>query len=270
MEEEIDLKDYLNMIKKRWKIILGVFLSSVIVSVIISFSLPKVYEARGMLRMGKVREEYLETGNTVIKIFQTNSILEKVVKKLNLPVTEKEIEGIRGKIIISGSEDILEVKGRGKTPSIALELVDSAGKVILERHQRFFDKRKEILKEYNAGVENQLVEMEKDIKNIRDKIKRNEQTDSQAKAYIVQGYVESLENSLDRYNELKEQFYEKNLEESYAAEPTRIIVVPLKNDKPILPRKKINVLLAAFIGLIVGLGVAAFVDYLERSNTQKR
>ncbi|MCK4532999.1 hypothetical protein KAU39_04375 [bacterium] len=264
MEEEIDLRDYLNMIKKRWKIILGVFLSSIIISVVVSFSLPKVYEVRVMIRIGKARDELLETGKTVMKVFETKSVLSDVVKRLNLPVTEKEIERIKGKIYISEVGDVLEVKGRGNTPEKALELVRFVAKVILERHELLFNERKFFLKEYISGVENQLVEIEKNIKNLKKKIKRNEQTDSQAKAYIVQGYIQNLESSSERYNRLKVEMHEKRLEESYEATPSCIIALPMKSSVPILPRKKINILIAAFVGLIIGLGLAGLVEYFEQ------
>ncbi len=264
MEEEIDLRDYLNMIKRRWKIILGVFLSSIIISVIISFSLPKVYEVRLMLRIGKVKDEFLETGKTVIKVFETKSVLSDVVKRLNLPVTEKEIGIISGKIYISEVGDVLEVKGRGNTPQKALELVNSVAKVILERHELLFNERKNFLKEYIFGVENQLVEIEKNIKNLKKKIKRNEQTDSRAKAFVVHGYLINLESSLNSYNRLKMELYDKSLEESYESNSSCIIASPMKSNVPILPRKKINILIAAFVGLIVGLVMAGLVEYFEQ------
>ncbi len=268
MEEEVDLRDYLNVIKKRWKIILGVFLSSIVISVIVSFSLPKVYEVKLMLRIGKVKDEFLETGNTVIKVFESRSVLSDVVKRLNLPVTEEEIERISGKIYISESVGTLEIKGRGKTPQEAMNLVNAVADVILERHQQFFNKGQEILEGYILRIEKQLVKIEEDIVKLRKKIKQNELTTSEAKAYIVHGYLDSLQRSLDRYNISKVELSEKQMEESYSTMPTCIIVPPMMSNIPILPRKKINVLIAAFVGLIVGLGLAGFLEYFEQSENK--
>ena len=264
MEEEIDLRDYLNVIKKRWKIILGVLLSSVIISVMVSFSLPKVYEVRLMIRIGKARDELLETGKTVIKVFETKSILSDVVKRLNLPETEKEIGRISGKIYISESGDILEIKGRGGIPQKAMNLSTAVADVILERHKHFFNRGQKILKKYILRMEKQLVEIEKDIEKLRRKIKQNESTTSEGKAYIVYGYMDSLQKSLDRYNTLGMELSEKRMEESYSTIPTCIIVPPMMSNVPILPRKKINVLIAAFVGLILGLLIASFLEYLEQ------
>ncbi len=265
MEEEVDLRDYLNMIKKRWKIILGVFLSSIIISVIVSFSLPKVYEVKLMLRIGKVKDEFVETGEITAKVFQSKLVLEEVIKRLNLSITEEKIREIKGKIFISELDNILEVKGQDSNPQRAVELVNVVANIILERHKLFLEERQEIIEKYIAGVEEQLVQGEEDIKNLRCKIKRDENTTSQAKAYIVSGYMDSLEKKLVRYDVLKTELYEKNLEKVYETEPTQIIVFPLNPMKPISPRKKINVLIAVLVGLIVGLGLAGFLEYFEQS-----
>lgn len=270
MEEEIDLRDYFDMFKKRWKIILIIFLASTISGIIFTLSVPKVYEARLMLKIGKVRNKPMEKARTVMKIFETKSILKGVAEKLRLPATEEEIEEIKGKIYISEVAELLEIKGRGNTSQEAVDLVSAVAALILERNKLLFREGQKILKEYISGIEKQLAEIEKDIKNLQRNIEQYETTASEAKAHIVRGYMDSLERNLDRYNTLQIELREKRLEESYATEPARIIVSPMKPEMPILPKKKVNVLITAIGGLVLSFGIAAFVEYLEKSKTNKK
>ena len=48
-EKEVDLRDYVRMVKKRWKIILIVPLVACVTSALVSFRLPKKYVASSLL-----------------------------------------------------------------------------------------------------------------------------------------------------------------------------------------------------------------------------
>ena len=266
-EKEVDLRDYFNMVKKRWKIILIIFLVSTITSGVVSFLLPKTYESIAMVKIGRMRNNLLEEPSTVIEIFKTKATLEKVAEELNVPTTQEKLRELASKIKMKEKSGLLEIKGRGETPETAMRLVDGVIVVLLKRHEQIFERAKVILEEYLASGKERLVEIKKEIKMLRKKIDELEDTNSEAKARVAQGYMESLERSRDRYEQLQVELREKKMEESYGTVGTELVIPARVPERPIGPKKKQNVLIAGILGLFVGVGCAAIVEYFEKPPT---
>ena len=266
-EKEVDLRDYINMVKKRWKIILIIFLVSTITSGVVSFLLPKTYEVSALVRIGRMRNNLLEEPSTTIEIFKTRPVLEKVAEGLGGPVTQEKLGELASKISMKEKTDLLEIKGRGETPEEATRLVNGVTAVLLDRHGQIFEQAKIILEEYLDSGKARLVEIEKEIEMLRKKIDELETTNSEAKAMVARGYMEGLERSRDRYELLQVELREKKMEESYGTVSTELVIPPATPEKPIAPKKKQNVLIAGILGLFVGLICAAIVEYFKKPVT---
>jgi uncharacterized protein involved in exopolysaccharide biosynthesis len=266
-EKEVDLRDYINMVKKRWKIILIIFLVFTITSGVVSFLLPKTYESVAMVRIGKMRNTLLEEPSTTIEIFKTEPILEKVAKELNVLTTQEKLGQLASKIKMKEKSGLLEIRGRGETPEEAMRLVKAVTAVLLNRHEQSFERAKVILEEYLASGKERLSEIEKEIEMLRKKIEELRVTDSEAKATVARGYMESLERSRDRYEQLQVELREKKMEESYGTVGTELVIPPAISERPIGPKKKQNVLIAGILGLFVGFVCAAIVEYFEKPPT---
>lgn len=266
-EKEVDLKDYIRMIKKRWKIILIIFLVSTITSGVVSFLLPKTYQASSLIRIGRMRDTLLEEPSTTMEIFKTRSVLEKVAEGLGVPVTEEKLGELASRIKMREKSELLEIKGRGETPEEAVRLVNGVTTVLLQRHEQIFERAKVILEEYLASGKERLVEMEEEIRMLQKKIEEVGIANSDAEATVARGYMESLERSRDRYELLQVELREKKMEESYGTVSTELVIPPAIPEKPIGPKKKLNVLIAGILGLFVGFVCAAIVEYFEKPPT---
>jgi len=263
-EKEVDLRDYINMVKRRWKIILIIFLVLTISIAVVSLLLPRIYESTAMIKIGKMRNAALEDPSTVIEIFRTKPMLEKVAKELNLPVIDGKLGELISKIRIREKSGLLEIRARGETPEEASKLVNAVATALLKRHEEIFEQAKLILEEYLASGKQRLDKMEKEISILQKKIEELEATNSEAKALVAQGYMEALERSRDRYEELQVELREKKMEESYGTVSTELVIPPTTPEKPIGPKKKQNVLVAGILGLFVGIVSAAIVEYFEK------
>jgi len=266
-EKEVDLRDYINMLKKRWKIILIIFLVATITSGVVSLLLPKTYEASAMVRIGRKRDKLLEEPSTVIEIFKTEAMLEKVAEELNIPPTQEKLRELASKVQMREKSGLLEIKGKGETPEESVKLVNGVIAVLLKRHERIFERAKLILEEYLASGKERLAEMEKRIEMLQKKIEELEATNSEAKARVAQGYMGSLERSRDRYVRLRVELREKKMEESYRTVATELVILPMTPEMPIAPKKKQNVLIAGILGLFVGFVSAAIVEYFKKPPT---
>jgi len=263
-EKEVDLRDYINMIRKRWKIILIIFLVSMVTSGGVSFLLRRTYEASAMVRIGKMRNSLLEEPSTVIEIFDTKPILERIAEELNIPPTQGKLGELASMIKMREKSGLLEIRGRGRTPEEAMKLVNGLVTVLLKRHEQIFEQAKLILDEYLASGNERLAEMEKEIEMLQKKIEQLGSTNSEAKATVARGYMESLERSRDRYEKLQIELREKKMEGYYGTVPTELVVAPTTPEYPISPKKKQNILIAGILGLFIGFVSAAIVEYFEK------
>lgn len=65
--EEVDLRDYFNLIfSKKW-LVLGIFLATIIIAVIYNYLTPKIYEINIWLEIGKVENTTIETPVQIIQ-----------------------------------------------------------------------------------------------------------------------------------------------------------------------------------------------------------
>ena len=263
-EKEVDLRDYLRMLRKRWKIILIVFLISTATAAIVSLLLPKTYESIGMVRIGRMRDKLLEEPSTIIEIIKTRPLLRKVAEKLNIAATQERLRELASKIKLREKSGLLEIKGRGENPEEALRLAEAVSAVLLERHELILEQAKLSLEEYLVSGKKRLAEMERDIEMLQKKIDELKTTDSEAKATVARGYMESLERSRDRYEQLQLELRTKKMEESSGSEETQLVIPPTIPEKPIGPKKKQNVMIAGILGLFVGFFCAAIVEYFEK------
>ncbi len=266
-EKEVDLRDYINMVRKRWKIILIIFLVFTITSGVVSFLLPKIYQSMAMVQIGRTRDKLLEEPSTIIEIFGTTPILEKIAEELNVPATQEKLGELASNVKMKERSGLLHIRGRGKTPEEAMRLVEGVTKVLLKRHELIFERAKVILEEYLASGKERLMEIEKEIEMFQKKIEELRVTDSEAKATVARGYMESLERSRDRYELLQVELREKKMEESYGTVSTELVVPPAISERPIAPKKKQNILIAGILGLLVGFVSAAVVEYFKKPPT---
>jgi len=263
-EKEVDLRDYITMVRKRWKIILVIFLVSTVASGVASFLLPKTYESSAMVKIGTIKNSLLEDPSTVVEIFKTKPVLEKVAEELTIRPTQEKVSELATKIKVRERSGLLEIRGRGETPRGALELVNGVLAVLLKRHEQIFERARRVLEEYFAPDRERLAEMKKEIEALERKIDKLGPTNSEAKAMVAFGYMESLERSRDRYHESQVELRDKIMKESYGTIGTELVVAPTASENPIAPRKKQNMIIAGIFGLFVGFVSAAIVEYFEK------
>ena len=71
-KDEIDIKEYVNVIIKRKKFILIIFLLSVVIASIVSLRMPKIYEITSIIQLGSINEPLIN--NEEAKSIMLNQI----------------------------------------------------------------------------------------------------------------------------------------------------------------------------------------------------
>ena len=140
MEEEIELRQYWEVLRKRWVIVIVLPLIAAITSGIISFYVIKpVYQASTTLIVGKkaeagqaaaqmldnsVLQANLQLAKTYATIAQSRTVEQNVIKDLNLALT---VEGLNSMISINPvkTTEILEIQVTNTNPELAASIANS-------------------------------------------------------------------------------------------------------------------------------------------------
>lgn len=122
-EKEINLRDCINVMIRRKKLILSVFLIAMVTFTIVSLSLPKAYEITSTVQLGSVNGLLIGKEDAKEIILNQNSLLS-IIKELNL---KTEVERLRKNIKINdvNGTDLLKIKMEYADADTALKIADA-------------------------------------------------------------------------------------------------------------------------------------------------
>jgi uncharacterized protein involved in exopolysaccharide biosynthesis len=270
ISDEINLLDYINVITKHKRLIIVIIAFSVIVTGIVSFLLPKIYEAKAVIipvnppnerpeGMGSIAMQFgistPPTLNTaeIVSLLKSNILMEKVIKRYNLITVffgkelkekteaEKIWDGIRYlkeniyKVKDNKKEGIIELAAEFKEPKTSANILNY---ILTE------------LTDYMSSEAKRVAETNKEY--LESLIDKNADPLIRQKIYSL--IANQIETSM--LAEVKENFAFK------------IIDPPKVPDKKIKPRIAMNIIVSFFISLFAGVFTAFFIEYVE--NVRKR
>jgi capsular polysaccharide biosynthesis protein len=141
MEEELELRQYWEVLRKRWVIVVVLPLIAAITSGVISFYVIKpVYQASTTLIVGKKAEEAgiaatqmldnnvllanQQLAKTYATIAQSRTVEESVIKDLNLPLTVEAFDSMIAITQVKTTE-ILEIQVTNTNPELATSIANT-------------------------------------------------------------------------------------------------------------------------------------------------
>ena len=204
MEEKIELRQYWDVLRKRWMIVVVLPLIAALASGVISFFVIKpVYQASTTLIVGKKASESGQAANQMLEnnvllanqqlaktyatIAQSRTVEKNVLKELNLSLT---VEGLDSLISVNPvkTTEILEIQVTNKNSELAASIANT------------------MAQEFSKAV----IEIKK---------------------------VDSVS----------------------------IVDTAVIPDKPIKPKKTLNVLIAFFVGLMASVGLVFLLEYMDNT-----
>lgn len=222
-EEEIDLYELWQRLKKRGRLILGVFLSGVILSAVVSFLMTPVYRSEALLLpvsnqpsigIAQLASEFLgiqagggDLSSKIMAVLKSRTIKERVVRKLNLVdvlLDEKPEDrdplnaavDVLGKMVGVSSDrktGAITLRVDYKDPEMAAKI---AGAYIEELRKILEEKALTVAKANRIFLEKQLVETENELK---DKLRLLASFQRKEKVIVPE---EQVKGSIELYSEL--------------------------------------------------------------------
>ncbi|MCX5679385.1 MAG: Wzz/FepE/Etk N-terminal domain-containing protein [Candidatus Omnitrophica bacterium] len=266
-EDEIDLREYINVIIKRKKLILGIFLAAVVVTAIISLTMPKVYEITSTIQLGSVNGLVMKSEDAKTVILNQNS-LSSIINRLNLKMTPEELQKDI-KINDVGGTNLLKIQIIYPGIDMVLKINDAIVNPFIVQGQAMYQERLAIINE-------RLKELNEEIKNAEGDIARTQAlisevpTDSSVSQSDISLRIILLQNTLSNYESnlsgLRSQRNGMKLMLTDAKD-FKVFDAPIRPKYPVGPKKKQNVILAGILSLMFGIFLAFVLEFLQKNKT---
>ena len=263
-EDEIDLRDYVNVLIKRKKLILAVVLVSVFTAAIASLLMPKVYEITSTIQLGSVNEPLIKKEDAKAIILNKNSLLS-LIKELNLNIEVGRIEKSIKIEDVDGT-NLLRIAVKYPDIDVAFKINNAISANIISQGQSVYRGKISILDERLAELDIEIKNIQKDIDGIRNLISGlpNSSNVSQADATLriillkntLLDYERNLTLLRNQKNELKFALFN--------AKDFKVFDPPIKSKDPIAPNKKQIILISGIISIFFGMFLGFFMEFWQK------
>jgi capsular polysaccharide biosynthesis protein len=184
-EEEIDLREYINVLLKRKGIIILIFLIAVITAALVSyFAISPVYQSSMVFSVAKIEGQPIINitedlkiikskieGQPIInitevlEIMKSNLVLDEVINRMDLEETAKQLSSQITTENLKGT-NFIEVSVTASSPEKAKSLVENILEVFTEQNQAKYQEQVKLIEGQLKSLEEQIYELEKNIQEI--------------------------------------------------------------------------------------------------------
>lgn len=281
-EEEIDLREYINVLLKRKGIIILIFLIAVITAVLVSyFVLSPVYKSSVVFSIALMDNRppttiiaQVENNVPVIKIHEalevinSNLILDEVIKRSDLNISSDQL---RTRIEVENLKDtnFIKISVEADSPEKTKELAENIMEVFIEKNRNKYTEKIKLIEKRIKILEKEIAEFEKSIQEIGNAMKKIAASKdlSEAERYFQTSLL--LNSSSNERNLYNNSIYQINTlhERLNNCQDFGIINYAQLPITPIKPNKKLNILIAGVLGLFVGIFVAFFLEFWQKGKS---
>jgi capsular polysaccharide biosynthesis protein len=265
-EEEIDLREYINVLLKRKSIIILIFLIAVITAAIISyFALSPIYRSSTVFSVAQVDRQPVINITEALEIIKSNVVLDEVINQMSLEETTEQLKPQITTEDLKGT-NFIKVAVEADTPEKAKSLVENIVKVFIKQHQGEYEEKVKLIEGRVNILKEQIAEFEKNIQEIektKKKIAASEELSEAERQFQTSLLLSSSVTERDLYNDLTEQIniLQLSLKD---CQDFKIINYAQLPTTPIKLRKELNIVIAGVLGLFVGIFVAFFLEFWQK------
>jgi capsular polysaccharide biosynthesis protein len=268
-EEEIDLREYINVLLKRKGIIILIFLIAVITAVSISyFALTPIYQSSTVFSVAQVDGQPVINITEALEIIKSNVVLDEVINQMSLEETTEQLKP-QVTTVSQGGTNFIKVTVETDTPEKAKSLVENIVKVFIEQHQVKYEEKVKLIEGRVNILKEQITEFEKNIQEIektKQEIAASEELSEAERQFQTSLLLSSSITERGLYNDLAEQsnILQLSLKDS---QDFKIINYAQLPAVPIKPNKKLNIVIAGVFGLFVGIFVSFFLEFWQKGKS---
>lgn len=283
MEEELDLFELLEVLKNRWRFLLGLVLIAVLVAGVVSFFiLEPVYEAKAVviLKTGNQQSRPMvlsETAmapyanlaiidpvlavsvNNVVEVLRSRAVLSKVIGHLGLEIEipSTEFDSFNKSVKIEpqkGTTGII-IEAQSNSPIEAQRIVNT---LLTEGVAVIREKKAEEISNAHDFLQNQLNVVNTRLNEIETALDSSNGKSTELKR--------QLKVNEELHTVLLQKLTEMQVLTANYLDPIEFIDEAIEPVNPIKPNKALNIIIAAFLAFFVGV----FWVFLEQAWANRR
>ncbi len=274
-EQEVKLIDYLNVVWKRKVLIVGGTLLTAATVLVVSLSMPKTYEVSRTLKIGRlpgtisdgrvIEGKLIETRDHIIARLNDHRILRTAVEKIHPGLTSTEMNNLVS--IGRKTNPDIRYTVRANDSQVGRQIADKLAEYIIKIHRPIFDIGLQIAKSYEAELEANIRSLEtenRNLKRILEKKVKQPDFDTTVVLLLEANIGERERNLAAIRRELRMAYLSR-----VGSANTSVIAADIPPQHPVKPRVKLNVVLAATLGLMMFTFVAFFMEYIEKARSER-
>jgi uncharacterized protein involved in exopolysaccharide biosynthesis len=194
MEEEIDLRGYIGVMLRHWKIIVGITLIAVIIGALLSFLPSRTYEARAAVIITKTRYEIVfvpeyktlsgdeifaassaAQRETLIALVKSSTIASRVIEKMGskLDPEERRVGSISSKVEVDNQGNFIEISVKDPDPEKAATIANAWAMLYVDYINNLYSDVIQSPAEFRTQADTAKEEYEEEEKILEDFIRDN-------------------------------------------------------------------------------------------------
>ena len=258
----MELKDYLAIILRRKKIIIGTLVATLNVVIIGLLVITPIYTASSTLRIatasgGTVNySDYMYADrlmNTYVSIATSSPVLDELKRQLGLA----ELPPIEVKTV--PNTELIQILVEDPDPALAATAANTLSSILITQSQDLYSgggkSPQDILSEQLQQMETELNQAQSDYEGLV--------TNSPNDAEAIAAASRSLEVKRQIYATLLEQYEQTRIREAIRANTLSIVEPAVYPEAPSKPNRLLNLILGLMVGLIGGVGLAFLFENLD-------
>ncbi len=267
-EEKIDLRDYINVLLKRKRVVILIFLIAIIAAAIVSYftiSPSPIYKSSIIFSVSQIDDQAVVNITESLEIIKSSVFLNEVINRMDLEINARQLKSQIEVKNLKGT-NFIEIFVVDNSPEKAKNLAENLTEVFIGQNQGKYQEKVKLVEDRLKTLEEQITEFEKNIEMIKKALKEiaaskelsEAERQFQTSLLLSSSATErELFNTLaDRANSLRVNL--KSYEDFKIINNAQMLVSPTE------PNKKLNILIAGVLGLFVGIFAAFFLEFMKK------
>jgi capsular polysaccharide biosynthesis protein len=262
--DEIDLMDYVKVIIKRIRLILAVFLAMTIAVIVASLVMPKIYKIETSLEIGSIGGAIVEVPSQIVE--KINNDVYGILVRQELGISEDKYPKIKTEN--PKDTNLVTISIESDKTQEAKNILGDINNLILKEHEEKIQKKKELIQQDIERSKNKITSLEEEKKNLEAKVA------SLQRVLVYQqdpgsqfAFFDTKENLEKKKQEIESLYMGINLLQGALDDVrfTSVIKEPIASEKPVKPNLILNTVIAAVLGLFLGVFLAFIKEWWEKN-----
>lgn len=261
-EYEIDLREYIMLLWDNKFFIGGLVVLAVIAAFVFSsFVISPQYESEARIQLSNYEGLYSEP-NTAVQLLSSTGLMKTVMSDLGVEMSASQLNSyINNNLNVNqiGDTSIISIAVKNEEPELTFDITEDIINNFENDSNEYFQNIIENEREYISELKADLEDINSDLENNRELIEESRNNGNLETISLLIQENSSLQNSK---RELRKEIEEKEskLLNFYSLE---VLDSPYLPENPISPNIKLNIAIAAVLGLMLAVFIVFFKEFMK-------